>query len=176
MQESVKIILDLAGEFINLKDRYKGDTPLLGACLQYGDGSDPDILDLLIRRGADVLERDLLTGDTCLHRLLINIRDRDPNERTTACLVILIRAGLGIFDKNFEGVTPWDLARSLCLVRRKVFEDALTECEIDSTGLYICGEECPTLDKKFNPIFFFFCDILALLLRQRFARDFRPKG
>ena len=63
--------------------------------------------------------------------------------KAAAFLVKLIRAGLGVFDENFDGNTPWATARRLCVVPRRIFEDALRRCNIDSTGLFVAGEICP---------------------------------
>ena len=139
------MIVDFAGHFFDINDRYEGGTALHWLSEGRGFGLDPDILNFLIERGADVLQRHQRTGNTGLHIATVAL-DSHTNfivgRRATAFLADLIRAGLGVCDENFQGDTPWDFARRLCVVPRRIFEDALRMCNIDSNGLFIDGEIC----------------------------------
>ena len=146
MQESIKMILDLSGDFFDINDRWQGGTALHWLSMGFGFGLNPDILDFLVGRGADVLQRHHNTGDTCLH-IATEALDLRKNycsvTKVATFLVKLISTGLGVFDENFQGITPWDIARRLCVMPRRIFEIAMGRCEIDSTGLFVAGENCP---------------------------------
>ena len=140
------MILDVAGDFIDINDRWQGGTAVHQLSGGFGFGLDPDILNFLIRRGADVLQRHQPTGNTCLHiatEALSLQQNHCSVTKAAAFLVDLIEAGLGVFDENSVSDTPWDVARKLCVVPRRIFEDALKRCDIDSTGLFVDGEKCP---------------------------------
>jgi hypothetical protein len=146
MQESIKMILDLAGDFFDINDRWQGGTAVHWLSSGVGFGLNPDILAFLVGRGLDVQQRRQHTGSTCLHIATNALRIRQNYcsvTKSATFLADLIRAGLGVFDKNFDGKTPWDLARELCVVPRRIFGIALGMCNIDSTGLFVAGESCP---------------------------------
>jgi hypothetical protein len=140
------MIFDLAADFIDMEERSRGETCVLRASSGWS-GLDPNILNLLLSREANILVRDHWSGRTCLHNAVEGLSrgysQYSGSMESKAFLVVLLRAGLKVTDEDNEGDTPWDLARQLCHERRKVFKDALTECGIDWTSLFVDGEECP---------------------------------
>ena len=137
------MFLDLAADFIDL-DKYEPPgwpVLFLGSCR-----TNPEVLRLLINRGANPLMRDLSNNRTCLHYAIQElgsawIRFNEANYKTY--LKILLEAGLRITDEDVHGLTPLKMARTLCFTRRMILEEALTECGIEFDSLIDGGEECP---------------------------------
>jgi len=98
------------------------------------------------------MTRHAYSGYSCLHQatraLRLNLNNFSSIVESTEFLVMLIEAGLRVTDQDVFGETPWEIARRLCHTRRKVFDDALTICGIDTFGLFVDGESCPlSIDK-----------------------------
>ncbi|SLM39701.1 Ankyrin repeat-containing domain [Lasallia pustulata] len=145
--DTVKMYLDLGADFINLDHcDTRGEPVLFGACWS-GTRLEPEILQLLLDRGANPLVRRLATNETCLHEAVRNLsapfgKFDEVNWKTF--LKILLEAGLSITDKNFWGITPLDIARTFCFARRRIFEEVLAECGIDFDSSFTDDyEECP---------------------------------
>lgn len=149
------MFLDLARDFIDL-DQYepRGCTVLSAAC------SRPEVLRLLLDRGANPLVRHLFTNETCLHEAVRSLTYGGisfNHAHDKACLKILLESGLRITDKDCFGRTPLNMARYICFARRRILEEALTECGIEFDSLINDGEECPG-DVHHNVMPYCYCD------------------
>jgi hypothetical protein len=150
------MMLDLAAEFIDLDQPDPlGRTILSNACFRLN----PGLLRLLLDRGENPRMRNKLGNRTCLHTAVDGLNGRHfsfDEENCKVSLKILLEAGLCPTDEDDFGVTPLDLAHNLCFARRRILEEALTECGIEFDGLIGDDEECPGVYHNKKP--YCYCD------------------
>lgn len=133
-KESLRMLLDLGGEFIDLeyKDSFGRTALHILACKSHSM-LDSGRLELLLGRGASLHAQDD-DGRTCLQYAVSALASDGPEypseSETKRYLVLLIRAGADIHAADNDGWTPLDEGRCLPPGRRRIWRQALEECGI----------------------------------------------
>ncbi|KAF8528325.1 ankyrin repeat-containing domain protein [Trichophaea hybrida] len=137
--ESLRQLLDRGSYFVDLGlTNELGETPLLYLARACAIGGKlPDMISLLLSKGASVKARDRL-GQTCLHILLA---DYDPTAEPDthplrAALTMLVNAGADVRTEDYRGETVSYFA--YLFGHGKLWEEILTACGFKAEE--VCGE------------------------------------
>jgi len=108
-KESLRILIDLGGEFIDLHQRDRlGRTPLLSMIVN-AVSINPCHIRLLLMRGADIHARDN-AGNTCLHLLVSSARNPNGLWERDSLMLLIFGMHADVLAVNNRGKTVSELA------------------------------------------------------------------